>query len=333
MPDRQRHGRLSDVFARLFAARSRKSQGTAPVFDEPSTYEPATYEPATDELSTHELSTPEPLSRVPRSGDRTPAAGPGGPLRPDDPEAGPAELSRPAWELAVLQSRASDRPDLMDDTMLLSPLTLPRPTAEPADPDSGPDTGLDAGSDVDAEAAAIEADADVRSADADNDIADDPDADPIRSRSARSVLVQQRQRLAVSALRQRRRLAVSVAGVAAVGALLALPPVRAELRDSFTRTPQAYTALYFTSRPQVDGTVLTVPVSVHAVDTGTDAYSVRVWTVDAKGRVGDSHIADLTWDGQAMSTVVSMPVNPAAEYVWVSLNGSDETLHYKIAVA
>ena len=34
-----------------------------------------------------------------------------------------------------------------------------------------------------------------------------------------------------------------------------------------------------------------------------------------------------------MSAVVSMPVNPAAEYVWVSLGGSDETLHYKIAVA
>ncbi|NUR62055.1 MAG: hypothetical protein HOV87_25845 [Catenulispora sp.] len=172
------------------------------------------------------------------------------------------------------------------------------PSAQSAPADSGPDAVLDA----ETSAAFV------------------PD-EPIRSRSA------------VGVPRRRRRLAVGAAGVAAIAALLALPPVRAELRDSFTRTPQPYTALYFTSRPQVDGTVLTVPVSVHAVDTGTDAYSVRVWTVDAKGAVDDSHTADLTWDGQALSTIVSMPVNPAAEYVWVSLTGSDQTLHYKIAVA
>jgi hypothetical protein len=277
-----------------------------PVFDEPVFDEPVFDEPVFDEPAAH-----EPVSRDARSGDRTPAAGPGEPLWPDGPRAGTAELSRPAWELAVLQGREPDRQDPMADTTQSSRLTLPRPTAEPADPDSGPDTGVDADSS-----------------------ADDADADePIRSRSARSPFVQQRRRLAVSALQQRRRLAVTVAGVAAVGALLTLPPVRAELRDSFTRTPQPSTALYFTSRPQVDGTVLTVPVSVHAVDTGKDAYSVHVWTVDSKGRVDDSHIADLKWDGQAMSAVVSMPVNPAAEYVWVSLNGSNETLHYKIAVA
>ena len=123
------------------------------------------------------------------------------------------------------------------------------------------------------------------------------------------------------------------AGIVVLAALLALPPVQAQLRDSFTRLPQPYTALYFTSPPQVDGTVLTVPVSVHAVDTRTDTFSVRVWTVDAAGKVDDSRTADLAWDGQAMSAVVSMPVNPAADYVWVSLGGSDETLHYKIAVA
>jgi hypothetical protein len=122
-------------------------------------------------------------------------------------------------------------------------------------------------------------------------------------------------------------------GVVAIVALLALPPVRAELRDSFTRLPQPYTALYFTSPPRVDGTVLTVPVSVHAVNTGTTAYTVRVWTVDTLGQVDDSQTADLAWDGQALSAVISMPVNPQADFVWVSLGGSTETLHYKIAVA
>ncbi|NUP49715.1 MAG: hypothetical protein HOW97_20755 [Catenulispora sp.] len=260
------------------------------------------------------------------SGGQTPAAGtagPDGPIWPGDPRADtmkldlsalreldsdPAETAaserpepdRPAWQLAAMQGREPSHADPMADTTLLRPVTLPLPAEEPVDLV----TGL-ADLDVDVD---VDADADVD--------------EPTGSRSVSSLL-----------LRQRRRLAVGAAGVAAVAALLALPPVRAQLRDSFTRLPQPYTALYFTSPPQVDGTVLTVPVSVHAVETGTRDYNVRVWTVDSAGHVDDSQNAGLKWDGQALSTVVSMPVNPAAEFVWVSLDGSDQTLHYKIAVA
>ncbi|GAA1961492.1 hypothetical protein [Catenulispora subtropica] len=314
MPDRQRHGRLSDAFARLFAARSPKSPaagqaGAAVPGDGHRApgrpYEPVSHEPVFDEPGTH-----EPFFHDPRSGGRSPVAGPGEPIWPGDPRAGTAESRRQAWQLAAQQSHEPDRPDPMADTTQLSPLTMPRQTAEPAAPGYGPDTGLVDTTDAQASAHAA-ADAAAAAVDA-----------PTRSGSVRSFLVQ-----------KRRRLAAGAAGVAAVGVLLTLPPVRAELRDSFTRTPQPYTALYFTTPPQVDGTVLTVPVSVHAVETGTDAYSVRVWTVDAKGNVDDSRSSVLTWDGQAISAVVSMPVNPAAEYVWVALNGSDQTLHYRIAVA
>lgn len=189
---------------------------------------------------------------------------------------------------AVSADSGATAPDPTADTTLLRRVTLPQPTEEPA----GPDTTA---------AAPIK---------------------PTWSQTLRTLLD-----------RHRRRFAIGGAGLVVIGVLLALPPVQAQLRDSFTRLPQPYTALYFTSPPQVDGTVLTVPVSVHAVETGTDAYSVRVWTVDAKGKVDDSQTADLKWDGQALSAVVSMPVNPQADYVWVSLNGSSQVLHYKIAVA
>jgi hypothetical protein len=258
MPDRQRHGRLSDVFVRPPDASARVGRP-----DGEASPSPAAWEADADEPRRH-----EPVSSDTRSNDRTRMAGPGGPLWPSDPRTETVELSRPARR---------------------------RTSSNPADPDSSPDLDRDSEGDGD---------------------------EPIRSRSARPSLGW-----------PRRRLAVGAACVAAVCALLALPLVRAEVRNSFTRLPQPYTALYFATPPQVDGTVLTLPISVHAVHTGTDAYSVRVWTVDAGGRVYDSRTAGLKWDGQAMSVVVSMPVNPKADYVWVSLGGSDQTLHYKIAVA
>jgi hypothetical protein len=239
-----------------------------------------------------------------RDGDPDPApvqagqAEPAGAPWEDDASAETMVLSRSAWELSALRGRKADRPDPMADTMQLSRSAVLRPAGQAADPASGPDTAADA------------------------DTGSGSGAGPASPMSVRTLLD-----------RHRRALTICAAGLAAVCVLLALPPVRAQLRDSFTRLPQPYTALYFTTPPQVDGTVLTVPVSVHAVQTTTDAYNVRVWTVDAQGRIDDSRTADLKWDGQALSTVVSMPVNPAAVTVWVSLAGSTETLHYKIAVA
>lgn len=328
MPDRQRHGRLSELFAGLFAARSAKPpaaagrhRGAAPAGAGMAAEQRgvAGYRNLGDDPR-RTMHPYEPFAPDAGSGDRTPAAGPSGPLWPDDPSAVTMELSRAAWQPSDPQDRPADRPDPTADTTLLRRVVPPRPAAGPASPASAADSGLNAGVGVDADAD-VDVEAEAEAA-AEAAAAAGPPRGPLRSWSARSLFE-----------RHRRRLAVGAAGVAALAALLALPPVRAQLRDSFTKLPKPYTALYFKTPPQVDGTVLTVPVSVHAVDTGTSTYSVRVWTVDAQGRVDDNRTADLTWDGQALSAVVSMPVNPAATYVWVSLSGSTETLHYKIAVA
>lgn len=318
MPDRQRHSRLSDGLARLFTDRFRKArlQESAPPAPAGRRRAAAPQEPAQAGFF------PGPQNTA------------GGPPRPPDPWDDTMQLSRVAWEPSDLHGREADRPDPTadttllgrvprepsdpweskadrpdpwDDTTLLSRVTLSQP---PAGPNSDAGTGLSTEASTDTETGAV------------TETSAGDDGGPTEPWSLRSFTE-----------RHRRRLAMGGAGIVVIGALLALPPVRAQLRDSFTKLPKPYTALYFTSPPQVDGTVLTVPVSVHAVDTGTDTYSVRVWTVDAKGKVDDSRTADLAWDGQAMSAVVSMPVNPAADIVWVSLGGSDQTLHYKIAVA
>lgn len=332
-------GELDAAGSRGPGGRRRRAVGPLePEFGDAESGAPATVPDAGDVPVSGDAGSAAPAT-VPVSGDAgSPAPAtipvPGERFRQDDPVPGTAEPSGPAWKLAVRQGRESDRADRADnadnpgqadraayadhadptaDTTLLSLPALQRATAASTDANSGPDT---------AQAATNEVETDTE-ADPDAGIETDAETDtkPIRSRSSRPTF-----------LRYRRRIAVAAAGVVALGVLLALPPVRAQLRDSFTRLPQPYTALYFTSPPQVDGTVLTVPVSVHAVDTGTDAYTVRVWTVDAQGHVDYSVSAALKWDGRALSTVVSMPVNPQAAYVWVSLDGSGQTLHYKIAV-
>ena len=132
-----------------------------------------------------------------------------------------------------------------------------------------------------------------------------------------------------------RRPMVVVAVFLVAAAALSLPSVRTVLRQSFTRIPQPYTAMYFTTAPTVTGTVLRVPVTVQGVDTDESVYGIRVWTVTAAGKVGESTTAAVHWNAgaQTAATVVTMPVQPDAAVVWVSLDGSQESLHFKIATS
>ena len=133
--------------------------------------------------------------------------------------------------------------------------------------------------------------------------------------------------------RNRRNLFIgcAVALVVILAAALALPPVHTVLKQSFTRVPQPYTALYFTTDPTIDGAVLSVPITVYGVDTGINAYGVRVWTVTASGVVDATKKATVTADKNGnWATVVTLSVAPTASTVWVSLDGTNQTLHYRI---
>ena len=103
------------------------------------------------------------------------------------------------------------------------------------------------------------------------------------------------------------------------------------LKQSFTRLPRPYATVYFTSDPTVDGAALRVPLTVESADTPQSDYGLDVWTVNAAGVVSAKASAKVTTrGGTAATTVVTMTVTPDASVVWVSLNGTQQTLHYRI---
>lgn len=118
--------------------------------------------------------------------------------------------------------------------------------------------------------------------------------------------------------------------LAVVGALF-VPQVRLILRQSFTHLPQTYTALAFTANPTIQGTVLSVPVTVQGTNTGIGTYQVKVWTVNGAGKVDGSTSAKVPTVKGVSAAVVKLPIAADAAAVWVSLNGTDHTIYYKIS--
>lgn len=112
---------------------------------------------------------------------------------------------------------------------------------------------------------------------------------------------------------------------------ISLPSVQTVLKQSFTRIPQPYAALYFTSDPTLDGAALTVPISVQPTDEGVRSYNVRVWTATAAGTVnGNATTATVAPKNGVWTTVVTLTIAPTAAVVWVALDGTQQTLHFRI---
>jgi hypothetical protein len=127
-----------------------------------------------------------------------------------------------------------------------------------------------------------------------------------------------------------RAVAAAVLVLVAVGALF-VPHVRLVLRQSFTQMPQTYTSLAFGADPTIQGTVLSVPVTVQGTNTGLNTYQVKVWTVNNAGKVDDSTTAKVPTVKGVTAAVVTLPIAADATVVWVALNGTDHTIYFKIS--
>jgi len=135
--------------------------------------------------------------------------------------------------------------------------------------------------------------------------------------------------------RGRRRYSTGIiAGAVALvlGFLLwSIPSVQAVARQSFTRIPTAYTELYFTTTPSLDGLALAVPITVDAHNINVSSFTVKVWLENAAGKTDYSTTVHLTPKHGIARTVINVQLPVDAAVLWVNLNGQDRTLHYRVA--
>ncbi|HET9172608.1 MAG TPA: hypothetical protein VFN97_24495 [Actinospica sp.] len=152
---------------------------------------------------------------------------------------------------------------------------------------------------------------------------DDAEVEPVRSRSRRAPR---------AGTRRGGHLLHAALVLALLAGTLLIPQVRTVLRQSFTHLPQTATALAFTASPTISGTTLSVPITVTGTNTGTDTYHVKVWTVNAAGKTDGGTTAQVPQVKGVNATVVKLPIAVDAAVVWVSLDGTDHLIHFKISV-
>ncbi|WP_037575686.1 hypothetical protein [Phaeacidiphilus oryzae] len=129
------------------------------------------------------------------------------------------------------------------------------------------------------------------------------------------------------------RVSAGVAGLAvllAAGVLLwTLQPVRTVMLQSFTRIPQSFTELYFTTSPVFDGDTVIVPVSLNAHGTGVRTYRLRV-TLDSDGgkALAATTLVLHPRDGVATRSVTRLRSAGSVADVRVALLGHPQRLRY-----
>ena len=125
---------------------------------------------------------------------------------------------------------------------------------------------------------------------------------------------------------------IAIAAALALGFLLwSIPSVQAVARQSFTRIPTAYTELYFTTTPSLDGLALAVPLTVDAHNINVSSFTVKVWLENAAGKTDYSTTVHLAPKHGIARTVLKLQLPVDAAVLWVNLNGQDRTLHYRVA--
>jgi hypothetical protein len=121
-----------------------------------------------------------------------------------------------------------------------------------------------------------------------------------------------------------------IAGVVALAlfALCSLGPVRTILRQSFTNQTTPSVDFYFNGAPYISGEWLEVHLGVlNAPASG--AYEVRLWTVDAKGKVQSTETAKLAYTGGRGAVNVNFLLRGDGEILWAQLEGTPLAVHYR----
>ena len=129
---------------------------------------------------------------------------------------------------------------------------------------------------------------------------------------------------------RRPRIAIALVLVLVAGGcgVTRLGPVRTILQQSYTDQTKPSVDFYFTGAPYVSGEWLQVPLGVlNAPQTGT--YAVRLWTVDAAGKVQSTGTAKLGYTRGRGAVNVNLLLRGDGQVVWVQLVDTSLTVHYR----
>ena len=112
-----------------------------------------------------------------------------------------------------------------------------------------------------------------------------------------------------------------------------IPTTRALVRQSFTRLPDRYIELYFSSPPSVHSGTVTVPITL--IDHGDDSVlQLGILARDTSGRVTAQTTKAVQPRRDAPVTFsVDLPGAPDQGQVQVDLLDHPQTLHYRIGNA